>query len=129
MVDTPTITPDMLAASKARAKSLGTKTISAKELGPRATTQISEYLDQRVDLLRKSNDNPNHSPLETALTRGRIIEALALRSLLDPKVVTSEINQNELGVDLMDQHVDRALAQYEEGEDRNLRSGGNYIDN
>jgi hypothetical protein len=58
--------------------------------------RLSQLIDQRVDELRKLNDNPSFGPERTALIRGGISELNKILSLADEASLSPAVDPEEL---------------------------------
>lgn len=65
-----------------------------------AWKRLSQHIQDRVDELRKLNDNPSYGPEQTALIRGGISELSKILSLADEASLSPAVDPDELaGVD------------------------------
>lgn len=58
--------------------------------------RLSQLIDQRVDELRKLNDNPSFGPERTALIRGGISELNKILSLAEDASLSPAVDPDEL---------------------------------
>jgi hypothetical protein len=58
--------------------------------------RLSQIVDERIDELRKLNDNPSLGPERTALIRGGISELSKILSLADEASLSPAVDPDEL---------------------------------
>jgi hypothetical protein len=58
--------------------------------------RLSQHIQDRVDELRKLNDNPSYGPEQTALIRGGISELSKILSLAEEASLSPAVDPDEL---------------------------------
>lgn len=58
--------------------------------------RLSQHVGERIDELRKLNDNPSYGPEQTALIRGGISELSKILSLAEEASLSPAVDPDEL---------------------------------
>ena len=61
-----------------------------------AWKRLSQHVSERIDELRKLNDNPSYGPEQTALIRGGISELSKILSLAEEASLSPAVDPEEL---------------------------------
>lgn len=61
-----------------------------------AWKRLSQHIGERIDELRKLNDNPSYGPEQTALIRGGISELSKILSLAEEASLSPAVDPEEL---------------------------------
>lgn len=61
-----------------------------------AWRRLSQHVNERIDELRKLNDNPSYGPEKTALIRGGISELSKILSLAEEASLSPAVDPDEL---------------------------------